>query len=116
MSNTGGAETPPIPKWVGWSAVGVFAAIIAGCALTAGHDNEPNLDQQHKDAIRVCEGFVKDRIAAPGLAQFSDEHAAGSTNTSVTVSGTVDSPTRSTYSCTVVLDGDNWRLDDLTVG
>lgn len=116
MDEADKATPQAVPNWAGWAVVaGLFVVVIGGCALLRTGNSGPSLDEQHRDATRVCEGFVKDRIAAPGLAEFSDEHAVGSTDTSVTVTGTVDSPTRSVYSCTVALVGDNWRLDNLTL-
>lgn len=114
MSEISEANSKAVPDWAGWVvAAGVFVVVIGGCSLLRSGNNGPSVDEQHRDATRVCEGFVKDRIAAPGLAQFSAEHAIG--DEAVTVTGTVDSPARSTYSCTVVLVGGDWRLDALTV-
>jgi len=106
----------------GWIGAAAFVAIVGGCmALGSGSGRTPSLDEQHRDAQRVCQDFVKERLKAPVTASFADVDTSGGAATGVAVTGSVDAENtfgakvRSTFTCTVTLSGDNWRLDELTV-
>lgn len=117
MDETGEPAAPAVPSWAGWAVVAALFVLVGGCTLLFRGNGGSGLDGQHRDATRVCEGFVKDRILGPAGAEFSDEAATGVGTAAggVTVTGTVDAVTRQHFRCQVVLDGSNWRLDALTL-
>lgn len=118
MGETTQAKTQPLPWWAGWAVVGALFVVVGGCTLLFRSNSGSDPDQQQRDATRVCEDFMKGRIANPATARFSGETATGVGTAAggVTVTGTVDGLTRQQFRCQVVLDGNRWRLDALTVG
>lgn len=115
MNETDGPDAAAsVPSWAGWAVVAALFLVIGGCTLLFRGDSG-GLEGQHADATRVCEGFVKDRILNPAGAEFSAETATGTAASGVTVTGTVDAAVRQRFTCTVVLEGDQWRLDGLAI-
>ena len=86
------------------------ALLIALTACSSG-DSETSLQYEAKDS---CHEWVKKELRSPATAEFSDENVAGDEG-DYTITGNVDSQNgfgatvRSTWTCTVKLDGDTWR-------
>lgn len=83
---------------------------VVGIMIVGALNGGGNYDSDNKyEAIAQCEARVKDLLKAPSTAQFSSD-ATGSGTWKVT--GTVDAENsfgatlRSTYGCTVVINGD----------
>lgn len=104
-------------KWIAALAVIVLAGIGITYAVGRSGDDEGSL---RYEAMESCHGWVKDKLSSPGTANFSGENTTGS-NGDYSIVGAVDSQNgfgavvRSTWLCTVRLDGDTWR-GSATVG
>lgn len=93
-------------KLLGGTVVALIA--IAGCG---GGDDESGKQYEAKDS---CHEWVKERLKSPSTASFSGDTVSGS-NGDYTIAGAVDSQNsfgatvRSTWTCTIRLDGNTWR-------
>lgn len=104
---------------IGCLGVLVIAVVIAVFGTLSGSDDEDDGGGEY-GARDVCQQFVKDRLKAPGTADFSGESASENSDGSWTVRGDVDSENgfgaslRNSYVCKVRhTSGDNWTLVDM---
>lgn len=80
------------------------------------------------EAFDICKDFVKRRLKAPSTAKFRNPYQddgevviTGSDNGPFTVRSSVDSENafgaklRSNFTCVVTLNGDTWKLDNISI-
>lgn len=105
--------------WVALIAVGL-AAVAINSAVSG--ESEPSADEQRYVAHAACADFTRDRLKAPGSADFPEYDDRGVTITSSgslhRVSSFVDAENgfganiRTFFTCEVRDTGDGWRLVD----
>jgi len=94
--------------------VGGFAAV----RLYNTSRNEPATDSTAQ-LVATCREGVKARLKAPSTAQFSEESAAGMSETRWKVSGVIDAQNgfgamlRKRFSCQADRDGSGWKVYDV---
>lgn len=114
----GGQDSAPAKKSSGCAVVIALAVLLAlagwGCSLLTGDDKEGETG----GARYACHDWVEQRLKSPGSANFEDydEGSVTRTGDTVVVRGWVDSDNsfgasvRNTYTCTVTVVGDKYRL------
>jgi len=119
-------DKPSRPKtktpWWAYVVVLTIVAVVALCVARAGNTkSDPTPEDKRADAKRACqEKFIADRLKAPATAKYSDVTVSGAAG-SYTVAGAVDSQNsfgalvRSSFTCSVHLNGDQWILDNAAV-
>jgi hypothetical protein len=117
-------ETPAKTKtpWWAWVTVLATVAVVALCVARTGNSKtEPTSEDKQADAKRACqEKFIPARLKAPATAKYSGVTVSGFSG-SYEVAGSVDSQNsfgalvRSSFTCSVRLDGDQWVLEAAAV-
>lgn len=97
----------------------VFWALEAVGLYTPDEDRgRSTTDVGSFEAEYACNDFARDRLKSPSTAHFNEDTSSNVGNR-WTVSGSVDSENsfgaslRSTFTCTMTISGDTWRLVDL---
>lgn len=120
---TPGKPVKPKSKTPWWAYVIAVAvvAVIGICVARTNTKTEPTSEDKQADAKRACqEKFIPDRLKAPATAKYSGVTVSGAAG-QYTVAGAVDSQNsfgalvRSSFTCSVHLDGDQWILDSAAV-
>lgn len=97
----------------------IVAALLLGGWVISRVESRPDPGAAERDATRVCEDFVKERLKAPATADFSDLDVTSDAG-EYTVTGDVDAQNsfgaklRSHFTCVVRDSGDQWTLVSVT--
>lgn len=133
MSNTWQPPTAPTTpvkprRKIPTVVIVAFVGLVLVAFATIGGDGEPSADDLEHRAFSACTELVRDRLKSPSSASFrnffeddGEVVVSGSGDGPYTVTSSVDAQNgfgadiRSNFRCVVELDGDVWRLRDMTI-